>query len=35
MESEFRDLIGQLMNLDPAKRLNAREVLEHPWFSDV
>ncbi|GLB07899.1 hypothetical protein AtubIFM57258_003267 [Aspergillus tubingensis] len=35
MEPEFRDFIGQLMNLDPAKRLTAREVLEHPWFLDV
>ncbi|GLA92974.1 hypothetical protein AtubIFM57143_009953 [Aspergillus tubingensis] len=33
-EPKFRDFIGQLMNLDPAKRLTAREVLEHPWFSD-
>ncbi|GKZ41721.1 hypothetical protein AbraIFM66951_011002 [Aspergillus brasiliensis] len=35
MEPEFKDLIGKLMNLDPAKRVTAREVLEHPWFSDV
>lgn len=35
MEPEFRDFIGQLMNLDPAKRLTARELLEHTWFSDV
>ncbi|OJJ67249.1 hypothetical protein ASPBRDRAFT_59233 [Aspergillus brasiliensis CBS 101740] len=35
MEPEFKDFIEKLMNLDPAKRVTAREVLEHPWFSDV
>ncbi|PYH34418.1 putative calcium/calmodulin dependent protein kinase [Aspergillus neoniger CBS 115656] len=30
MEPVFRDLIRQLMNLSPAKRLTAREVLENP-----
>lgn len=35
MEPEFRDLIGQLMNLDPAKRLTAPEALGHPLFSGV
>ncbi|XRM47931.1 hypothetical protein ABZX51_010882 [Aspergillus tubingensis] len=35
MEPEFRDFIAQLMNLDPSKRLTAREVLKHPWLSDV
>ncbi|KAF9890347.1 hypothetical protein FE257_006013 [Aspergillus nanangensis] len=35
IDPAFRDLIGRLMNLDPAKRLTAPEVLRHPWFMDV
>ncbi|KXG50057.1 uncharacterized protein PGRI_060240 [Penicillium griseofulvum] len=35
IDMAFKDLIGRLMNLDPAKRLTAREVLEHLWFADV
>lgn len=31
----FRDLILKLMNLDPGKRITAREALDHPWFEDV
>lgn len=31
----FKDLILKMMNLDPAKRVTAREALEHPWFADV
>ncbi|KAJ5216913.1 calcium/calmodulin dependent protein kinase, partial [Penicillium chermesinum] len=34
-DAAFRELIERLMNLDPAKRLTAREVLEHSWFADV
>ena len=32
VEVEFRDLITKMTNLDPAKRIIAREALEHPWF---
>ncbi|KAE8354059.1 putative calcium/calmodulin dependent protein kinase [Aspergillus coremiiformis] len=35
VDSAFTDLIQRLMNLDPAKRLTAREVLDHPWFADI
>ncbi|KAE8162678.1 putative calcium/calmodulin dependent protein kinase [Aspergillus tamarii] len=35
IDSDFTDLIQRLMSLDPAKRLTAREVLDHPWFVDV
>lgn len=35
VDSAFRELIKGVMNLDPAKRLTARDVLEHPWFADV
>ncbi|KAF7136832.1 hypothetical protein CNMCM5793_006402 [Aspergillus hiratsukae] len=32
VDPAFKDLIRGLTNLDPAKRLTARQVLEHPWF---
>ncbi|KAI0908438.1 kinase-like domain-containing protein [Ustulina deusta] len=35
VDLELRDLVGGLTNFDPAKRLTAREALEHPWFKDV
>ncbi|KKZ62001.1 hypothetical protein EMCG_03462 [[Emmonsia] crescens] len=31
----FRDLITKMTSLDPARRITAREALEHPWFQDV
>lgn len=31
----FKDLIRGLNGLDPAKRLTARQALEHPWFEGV
>lgn len=31
----FKDLIRGLTNLDPAKRITARQALDHPWFADV
>ncbi|KFY90857.1 hypothetical protein V500_04927 [Pseudogymnoascus sp. VKM F-4518 (FW-2643)] len=31
----FKDLIQGLTNLDPAKRITARQALEHQWFTDV
>ncbi|KAI0406037.1 kinase-like domain-containing protein [Xylaria palmicola] len=31
----LRNLVGGLTNFDPAKRLTAREAMEHPWFKDV
>lgn len=33
VDPEFRDLVVRMTNLDPAKRITAREFLEHPWFS--
>ncbi|KAK1150266.1 hypothetical protein N8T08_000168 [Aspergillus melleus] len=35
VDAAFMDFIERLMNLDPTKRLTAREVLEHPWFGDA
>jgi serine/threonine protein kinase len=34
-DTVFKDLILQLMNLDPLKRFTAEQALEHPWFNDV
>lgn len=31
-DADFRDLVGKMTNLDPARRITAREALEHPWF---
>ncbi|GIK02025.1 hypothetical protein Aspvir_006068 [Aspergillus viridinutans] len=32
VDPAFKDLIRQLTNLDPAKRVTACQALEHPWF---
>ncbi|KAJ8128801.1 hypothetical protein O1611_g4835 [Lasiodiplodia mahajangana] len=32
VDAELRDLVVKMTNLDPAKRITAREALEHPWF---
>lgn len=34
-DEAFKDLIRGLTNLDPRKRITARQALEHPWFADV
>ena len=35
LEPSFKDLIMRMMNVDPNKRLTAKEALSHPWFADV
>lgn len=35
VDEDFKDLIGGMANLDPAKRITAHEALEHPWFREV
>jgi serine/threonine protein kinase len=35
IDEDFRDLIVKMANLDPGKRITAREALEHKWFMDV
>jgi serine/threonine protein kinase len=32
-DAGFKDLIRGMMNLDPTKRITARQALEHPWFA--
>lgn len=32
VDPELRDLVMKMTNLDPARRIIAREALEHPWF---
>ena len=34
VDPEFRDLIGKMTNLDPKRRITAREALAHPWFEE-
>jgi serine/threonine protein kinase len=33
VEPDLRDLVSKMTNLDPTKRITAREALEHHWFS--
>lgn len=35
VDAELRDLITKMPNLDPARRITAREALEHPWFQQA
>ncbi|CAJ2501966.1 Uu.00g048190.m01.CDS01 [Anthostomella pinea] len=35
VDPDLRDLVGRLTNFDPAKRLTAREALDHRWFSET
>ena len=32
-EPDLRDLIGKMTNLDPKRRISARDALDHRWFS--
>ena len=34
-DAAFKDLIWGLTNLDPLKRVTARQALEHPWFAGL
>lgn len=34
-DAVFRNLIQEMMNLDPTRRITARQALEHPWFAGV
>jgi serine/threonine protein kinase len=35
VDADFKDLISGSTNCDPAKRITARQALEHKWFEDV
>ena len=35
LDEDFKDLVGGLTNLDPAKRFTAPQALAHRWFKDV
>ncbi|KAK5124300.1 hypothetical protein LTR85_002003 [Meristemomyces frigidus] len=35
VDPTFKDFVGGLMNLDPAKRMTAEEALAHEWFDDT
>ncbi|PKY01354.1 putative calcium/calmodulin dependent protein kinase [Aspergillus campestris IBT 28561] len=34
-DPDFKDLISGLTNLDPAKRITARQALAHPWLAGI
>lgn len=33
VDPDFKDLVLRMTRLDPARRITAREALEHPWFA--
>lgn len=35
IDSEFKDLVGRMTNVDPTKRITAHDALSHRWFADV
>ncbi|RDW65691.1 uncharacterized protein DSM5745_09430 [Aspergillus mulundensis] len=35
LEPRLKDLVGRMTNLDPNKRVTAKEALGHEWFNDV
>ncbi|KAI1081026.1 kinase-like protein [Whalleya microplaca] len=35
LDADFKDLIAQMTNFDPRKRMTAQEALDHVWFQDV
>lgn len=35
LENEFKDLVQCMMQLDPKKRITARDALDHPWFARI
>ncbi|KAI2000014.1 killer toxin resistant protein [Ophidiomyces ophidiicola] len=35
VDPSFRDLVGKMTNLDPTRRITAREALQHCWFGQL
>ena len=33
--NNFYDLIERILCIDPSKRINAKDALNHPWFSNM
>jgi serine/threonine protein kinase len=33
VQSDLRELVGKMTSLDPARRISARDALQHRWFS--
>lgn len=35
VEPDPRDLVGKMTSMDPARRITAREALQHRWFNQL
>lgn len=35
VDESFRDIVVKMTSLDPARRITAREALDHPWFKNA
>lgn len=35
VEQDLKDLVGRMTNLDPTRRITAREALQHRWFNET
>jgi serine/threonine protein kinase len=35
LDPTFKDLVVRMMNVDPTRRLTAKEALAHTWFVDI
>lgn len=35
ISKEARDMLNGLLEKDPAKRMNTRQILAHPWMADA
>ncbi|KAM5443600.1 RIBULOSE-phosphate 3-epimerase [Microsporum ferrugineum] len=35
VDETFRDIVGRMTSLDPARRTTAKDALEHPWIQGI
>ena len=35
VEPDLRDLVGRMTNMDPTRRITAKEAFQHRWFEEV
>ncbi|KAJ5061100.1 hypothetical protein J3E72DRAFT_150044, partial [Bipolaris maydis] len=35
IEPEFKDLVGNMTNIDSKRQITARKALSHQWFADI